>query len=268
MMGRLSTAVALLAGLAWGPAAPADAQDALIKPVLKTIKDASGNEVPYQLFLPENLDKAKSYPLVLCLHGGGEMKKPPYKAVTSASRKLLRPETRAKYPAFILVPQTATGWFKADTPALQDLVLSGRYRLAEHDEHGVSKLVLRAVSDIMKEYPVDPTRLYVTGQSGGAVYTWELLMRHPGMFAAAVPVSGPGDVTMAGKVDCPVWCFHGDADKPVPVERSREMVKALKAAGRTVKYTELPGVGHEAWVPAWDDPELLAWLFAQKLTPK
>jgi predicted peptidase len=246
---------------------PVKAQHASLKPITKTLQDASNNEVPCQLFLPEKLDKAKSYPLVLCLHGGGQMKKAPYKAETGASEKLLQPEMRAKYPAFILVPQTSTGWFVVDR-SVQKLVLSGGYRLADHEECGVSKLVLQAVSDVMKDYNVDPARLYVTGQSGGAVYTWELLMRHPGMFAAAVPVCGPGDVTMVGKIDCPVWVFQGSADPIVHVARSHEMVAAMKAAGCTVKYTELPRVGHEAWGPAWEEAELPAWLFAQKRTPQ
>ncbi len=264
---RLPCRVALLcATLLFVNLTPVNAQSAPMRPITKTLKDASNNEVPCQLFLPENFDKAKSYPLVLCLHGAGQMKKPPYQAVTGASQKLLQPEMRAKYPAFILVPQTTTGWFVADERA-RKLVLSGGYRLADHEETGMSKLVLQAVSDTMKEYNVDPARLYVTGQSGGAVYTWELLMRHPGMFAAAVPVCGPGDVTMVDKVDCPVWVFQGSADPMVQAARSREMVAAMKAAGRAVKYTELPGVGHEAWGPAWDDPDLPGWLFSQKRTP-
>ena len=110
---------------------PVNAQDASLKPITKTIQDASGNEVPYQLFLPENLDQATSYPLVLCLHGGGGMKKPPYTVKPAALQKLLLPEMRAKYPAFILVPQTSTGWFD-NPPSVRKLVLSGGYRLADH----------------------------------------------------------------------------------------------------------------------------------------
>ena len=34
---------------------------------------------------------------------------------------------------------------------------------------------------------------------------------------------------------------------------------------RDVKYTEYPDVGHGAWDPAYADPELWKWLFAQRL---
>jgi predicted peptidase len=42
------------------------------------------------------------------------------------------------------------------------------------------------------------------------------------------------------------------------------MVKALEAAGGKPKYTEYPNVGHDSWNPAYADPEMFAWLFAQK----
>ena len=62
----------------------------------------------------------------------------------------------------------------------------------------------------------------------------------------------------------PVWIFHGDADPAVPVEESRKMAEALKAAGANYKYTEYPGVGHNSW-KAYAEPELVPWLLAQKL---
>jgi predicted peptidase len=58
--------------------------------------------------------------------------------------------------------------------------------------------------------------------------------------------------------------FHGDADTSVSVEESRLMTAALKAAGGSVHYTELPGVEHNAWDPAYDRADVISWLLAQK----
>ncbi|MER3472607.1 MAG: hypothetical protein C4335_00940 [Armatimonadota bacterium] len=53
--------------------------------------------------------------------------------------------------------------------------------------------------------------------------------------------------------------------KVVPPAFSREMVDALKKAGSTVvKYTELPGIGHNAWDPAYNSAEVIKWLLEQK----
>jgi len=42
------------------------------------------------------------------------------------------------------------------------------------------------------------------------------------------------------------------------------MAEALKREGANVKYTELSGVGHNSWDPAYGDNELWTWLFAQR----
>ena len=41
----------------------------------------------------------------------------------------------------------------------------------------------------------------------------------------------------------PIWNFHGDADKVVPVRLSRIMVEAVEKAGGRIKYTEYPESG-------------------------
>jgi predicted peptidase len=60
------------------------------------------------------------------------------------------------------------------------------------------------------------------------------------------------------------WVFHGADDKTVPVDRSRDMVAALKKAGATTKYSEYKGVGHGSWSRAYADAELWKWMFNQK----
>jgi predicted peptidase len=42
------------------------------------------------------------------------------------------------------------------------------------------------------------------------------------------------------------------------------MIAAVKAAGGSPRYSELKGVGHDSWTPAYGDPAVLDWLFAQR----
>jgi predicted peptidase len=42
------------------------------------------------------------------------------------------------------------------------------------------------------------------------------------------------------------------------------MVNALKAARANVKFTLYPDANHNSWDPAFAEPQLLPWLFAQK----
>jgi predicted peptidase len=65
--------------------------------------------------------------------------------------------------------------------------------------------------------------------------------------------------------DTPVWMFHGADDPLIPASESRRMAAALRALGSEVHYTELPGTGHNAWDPAYQNPELPLWLLRQRL---
>ena len=79
----------------------------------------------------------------------------------------------------------------------------------------------------------------------------------PGAWPRRIPTSGPP------------WCRSaGRAIPPTPavkVEGSRDMIKALKDAGASPKYTEYPGVGHNSWDMAYGTSDLYDWLLMQKL---
>lgn len=111
----------------------------------------------------------------------------------------------------------------------------------------------------------NPDRVYVTGLSMGGFGTWVMAAEYPGLFAAAAPVCGGGNPAMAERLAAlPIWAVHGAADDVVPVERSREMVNAIRAAGGNMRYTELPGVGHGSWTAAYADSDgVIPWLLRQ-----
>ena len=99
----------------------------------------------------------------------------------------------------------------------------------------------------------------------GGYGTWELITRHPEVFAASIPVCGAGIPSLAHRLtDIAIWAFHGDRDDTVPASGSRDMYNAILAAGGTkVKYTELPGVWHDSWIKAYKTEGLVDWLYAQ-----
>jgi predicted peptidase len=124
-----------------------------------------------------------------------------------------------------------------------------------------------SLDSVVKEASVDTARIYVTGQSMGGIGTWGLIAKHADRFAAAVPVCGiwsPEDAARMNGVA--IWAFHGDKDPTVPVAGSRNMIAALKKAGvmPEAKYSELAGVAHGSWGPAYAKSELWEWMFAQK----
>ena len=99
----------------------------------------------------------------------------------------------------------------------------------------------------------------------GGMGTFDMAIRFPEVFAAAIPICGtvnPERLKAAKAVNFRI--FHGDADNVVTPEGSRAAYRALKAAGADVEYVEFPGCGHGSWNPAFNEPDFMSWLFSQK----
>ncbi len=246
-------------------AAAASAQVSAFQAGKHIAKD--GLSLPFRIFIPKNRDPVKAYPLVLAMHGAGERGTDDSLQLTvhQLATVWARDSNQAKYPAFILAPQCPpypAVW--VNTPFGQ-----GTY---DHSKLTVTPPMRAAeelLDSIVKAYKIDTNRIYVVGLSMGGYATWDLVMRNPRKFAAALPICGGADTSLAASIKhVPLWVFHGDSDHTVPVSGSREMVAALRKAGGTPVYTEYKGVDHGSWGPALQEPKLAEWLFTQvRATP-
>ena len=214
--------------------------------------------LPYRFFSP-SVKAGQRYPLVLFLHGAGERGSDNTRQMSNGAWAFASDSALARRPAFVLVPQCPVGskW--------SEVVWSAPAHTLSTQMTGPLASVVHLVDSLLRVLPIDPKRVYVTGLSMGGFGTWELIERFPERFAAAVPVCGGADTTQAARAaGVPVWAFHGADDRVVIPERSRAMVRSLRRAGGQPRYTEYPGVGHAAWVPAYADTAMLGWLFAQR----
>ena len=196
-------------------------------------------KLEYLLFLPQGYESAaKRWPLMLFLHGSGESGSDLAKVKIHGPPKIV--ESKPDFPFILVSPQSPRmGWDVETLNALLD--------------------------DILQQYRVDPDRVYLTGLSMGGYGTWSLAAAHPERFAAIVPICGGGNPADAPKLaSLPVWVFHGAKDPTVPLERSKEMVEAVKSAGGNPKFTIYPEAGHDSWTETYNNPELYQWLLEQK----
>jgi len=131
--------------------------------------------------------------------------------------------------------------------------------------------ILEVLSAVRERYPIDSSRIYLTGHSMGGYGTWYVSTRVPHLFAAVAPLSSRGDMretieALRGRkgwegiaellslynpaeavenlFNTPVFVSHGSQDRIVPVEASRRMVKALSEMGYEVQYEEVEGADH------------------------
>jgi len=194
----------------------------------------------YLVFLPENFKEKDQWPLMLFLHGAGERGDD-----IELVKKWGPPsfvDKRKDFPFILISPQCPS------------------------DKSWEVEPLARLVDHLAEELPVDKQRMYVTGLSMGGFGTWNLLAKHPKLFAAAVPICGGGDTKTASTIKhIPIWVFHGDKDEAVNIQRSREMVNAVKdAGGQEIKFTEYEGVGHNSWSQTYDNQEVYDWLLSHK----
>ena len=115
---------------------------------------------------------------------------------------------------------------------------------------------------------VDQDRVYLTGYSMGGFGTWETASYAPERFAAIAPVSGGGNVEQAERLkSIPIWAFHGDQDRVVPIEASQRMVDAVRMRGGQVNFTIYPGAGHGVSEMTYQNKQFYVWLLGQRRSP-
>jgi predicted peptidase len=233
-----------LVGTAASLAAPPEARE---------WKAPNGTVVKYRHAAPARIEAGKTYPLVLFLHGAGERGDDNTAQLKRGVTAILKGAEKIGEPCFLIAPQCPAGkwWTTRDKAAKRP--------------NELFEGVLTLVEETMKAQPVDPKRFYVTGISMGGYGTWSLLGRVPEKIAAAVPICGGGDPSLAARFkEVPIWAFHGEADTTVPVKATREMIAALEKVGGKPKSTFYPNVNHNSWTQTYANPEVIRWIFAQR----
>ncbi len=236
-------------------AAAALAEDAVLdgfEPGL--FRDSKGKTLHYRFFQPE-LRYGERYPLILFLHGleavGGDNRRQISGMDRAGSHVWTEHGWQSVYPAFVLAPQCPRG--------------SLWVNLLTRRPTAPLRRAVELVRDLVRQYPIDPGRVYVTGQSMGGFGAWVAAGENPDLFAAAVPVCGGASKRYARALaGLSVWAFHGSADLVVPSRESRRMISAIRKAGGAPLYTEYPFGFHNVWNVTYSNPALMVWLFAQR----
>jgi predicted peptidase len=227
-------------------------------PEAREWKAPDGTVVKHRWHAPAKPEAGRTYPLVLFLHGAGERGDDNTAQLKHGVLPIIEGALELGEPCFLIAPQCPAGrwWSPIDEKTM---------RLGEAGKpNALLEAVLALVDRTIKDQPVDPKRVYVTGISMGGYATWDLLGRAHDKFAAAVPICGGGDPSRAaGYKNIPIRAFHGEADSVVPPKATRDMIEALEKAGGSPQATFYPGVGHDSWTETYANPEVIRWLFDQ-----
>lgn len=231
--------------------------------IAKEFVDMNGDTLLYRQLSPETIAENKTYPLVIFLHGAGERGSDNKAQLQHGSMQFTNPVNREAYPSFVLFPQCPKDkyWAPSTRPTKFDL---DQFPLNDQISEPLG-MVEKLMSQVVAEYPIDTSRIYVIGLSMGGMGVYDIVSRNPNKFAAAIAICGGVNTQRLRELDSDTQfrLYHGDADSVVPVMFSREAYKALKETGKSVEYFEFIGVNHGSWDPAFNQPDFISWLYSQ-----
>lgn len=195
----------------------------------------------YLIYLPENYnekDTQNSWPLLLFLHGAGEIGTDIEKIKGHGLPRLIK--EGKQFPFIVVSPQANKFGWQPD-------------------------ILYELLQNIKTNYKVDNERVYLTGLSMGGAGTWDLAIKYPEEFAAIIPICGRADTSKIWRLrNMPVWCFHGDKDEIVPFADSWKMINSLKNYNPSARLTVYPGVGHDSWTATYENDSIYRWLLSHK----
>jgi dienelactone hydrolase len=173
--------------------------------------EVTGN-LHYLLSLPQGHDKAKKWPVIVFMHGIGEVdpEGDNLNALTKHSLPRLVEDPMFDYPFIVISPQIPSdGWVN----------------------HAAE--ISAALDRIEQEFGGDPKREYLTGLSYGGVGTLSVGIALADRIAALMPVTPGGTVSnwdMRSKIgNKPIWFFNGLKDTEYNTNVTRSM--DLEAGG-------------------------------------
>jgi predicted peptidase len=203
--------------------------------------ESASEIMPYRMYVPTGYDGTRAYPLVITLHGLGGTEDAFFTGYGGAFPKLA--EERGYIMASPLGYRVDGfyGWGVGNPPA--DPVTR---QVQERSEQDVMEVLLR----VRQQYNIDPNGIYLAGHSMGGLGTWRIAAKYPDIWAAIAPFAGTGSPETVERMrQIPQHVVHGDNDRTVSVQGSRDMVARMKELGMTVQYIEVPGGGHGDVVP-------------------
>lgn len=204
----------------------------------------------YRLYVPSTY-RGEPLPLVVMLHG---CKQNPddFAAGTGMNRLAEQHNCLVLYPAQAAKANGSNcwNWF---SPADQ------------RRDHGEPSILADMTRQIMKEYSIDPERVYVAGLSAGGAMAAIMAAKYPEVYAAVavhsgLPVGsahdvasafgamsgGAGPVGSAYSRPVPIIVFHGDRDRTVHPDNGRKVLAQCMGAAEAKACSSTSAKGKTA----------------------
>ena len=215
----------------------------------------AGAEMPYRLFVPESYDPAKQTPLVVALHGYGGNQDYFFAQLDSL------PALLEQHGFIFVAPMgySTGGWYGApldipgNRPRSSGQPIPAVTQTPEETqrERDLSEAdVMNVVELVIREYNIDPDRMYLMGHSMGGMGTYVLGQKYAERWAAIAPMSGTlGDATYSLERlrNVAVMLSAGEQETAV-VEAAQAQIETMNDLGITTGLYVAPGGTHMSMI--------------------
>ena len=216
----------------------------------------------YRYFKPETREN-QLYPLLIFLHGSRQRGTDNNSHLNEESLFWVGRHVQEKYPSFVILPQCPNT--KKWVNTTDTVYPFNNYNQDAIPESEILKALIGLIHEFTNQYPIDVNRIYISGFSMGGSGAWDLLTRHPEMFAAAVIIAGASDPNKAFTIThIPIKVFNGELDHIIPPKLNMKMSNEINKLGGKCEITVLKGEWHECVMKAFQTPGLVDWLFEKK----
>lgn len=244
---------------------------------LEFISPYTGQTLPYNLYLPEDYDPNRQYPLVLFIHDAGVASAPVTQPLYqgNGATSWATPEAQARHKCIVVAPEYPF------------ITVDDSWNYSHHLDATIALL-----KDLQTRYSIDSKRIYTTGQSMGCMSSIVMMLKEPDLFAGALLVAGKWNPNVMGPLDKQnIWIIscEGDASSTalqgqavamwrkqgstvseatwsmtLTSEQLTEEANKMRSEGNHLLFTHLSGGSHRAtWFVAYGIEGVQDWLFEQ-----
>ncbi|HBD02877.1 PHB depolymerase family esterase [uncultured Psychrobacter sp.] len=157
--------------------------------------NTTGKTLKYNLYSPKT---DKPLPLVLFMHDAGVTSDQTQATLFQGLGAIIwaNPTEQAKRPAFVLAPQ------------YDEIIADDNWRTSKYMD-----TTIHLIQKLIKENKIDPNRIYVTGQSGGAMTATAMNIKYPNFFAGSYIVAGKWDANASAPLaNQRIWWMASEDD--------------------------------------------------------
>lgn len=183
-------------------------------------------KIYYNLYTPENIEPGKQYPIVMFIPDASVNGDNPLAALAQGIGATIwaMPEEQAKRPCFVLAIQVP-----------KEVHLTGGNAQLAPEIHTIKDILDRVIA----ENPIDPNRVYTTGQSQGCMASCGLNLMYPDFFAASLLVAGQWDDPKMGTLVNHKFFIGVSSGGPREYPGMNRITSDLAANGAKVKRIDL-----------------------------